>query len=67
MQCLQGTFHCKVVKVIATCPILLYLEKGWYVVERKVRLNVYVIHFYVVIVCHIVKQRVKAPGLLDVY
>ena len=32
--------------------------------ERKIHQNLYVIQFYVVIVCHFVKQSVKAPGLL---
>ena len=34
------------------------------VLERKMHPNLYVIQFYVVVVCHLVKQSVKAPGLL---
>ncbi len=41
----------------------LYLENGW----RYIYLNLYVIQFYVVIVCHLDKQSVKAPGFLVRY
>ena len=34
------------------------------VLERNIYLNLSVIQFYVVIVCHLVKQSAKAPGLL---
>ena len=30
-------------------------------------LNLYIIQFYVVIVCHLDKQSVKAPGLLVMF
>ncbi len=34
------------------------------VLERNIHLNLYVIQFIVVIVRHLIKQSVKAPGLL---
>ncbi len=41
------------------------LSRKWQVLERNMHLNLYVIQFYMVIVCHLDKHmRVKAPVLL---
>ncbi len=34
------------------------------VLERNIHVNLSVIQFCVIIVCHLVKQNIKAPGLL---
>ncbi len=43
------------------------VSRKWQVLERNIHLNLYVIKFYVVIVCHLDKQTVKAPGLLVLF
>ncbi len=46
-------------------PIFNYLVyRKRQVLERNINLNLSVIQFYVEIVCHLVKQSAKAPGLL---
>ncbi len=69
IQCIQGTFDSKVFKVIlgssGAFPIFINLvSRKRQVLERNVHLNLDVIQFYVVIVCYLVKQSVKAPGRL---
>ena len=69
IQCIQGTFDSKVLKVILgpfdAYPIFSNLvSRKRKVLEPHVHLNLYVIQFYVVIVCHLVKHSVRAPGLL---
>ncbi len=67
--CIQGTFDSKVLNVIpgsfGAFPIISNLvSRKRQVLGRHVHLNLYVIQFYVVFVCHLVKQIVKVPGLL---
>ena len=68
IQSIQGILTVKclrsfwIIRCISDFRQTLYLENGR--LERNIHLNLYVILFCVVIVCHLVKLIVKAPGLL---
>ncbi len=43
------------------------VSRKWQVLERNIHFNLYAIQFYVVIVCHLVKQSAKPLGFLFIF
>ncbi len=64
---LSSECHSEVIWCISDFQNNLFVSRKWQDLERNIHLNLYVIQFYVVIFCHLVKQSAKTTGLLVVF